>query len=134
VPNYTTGQADLVTEFYEINERAPIPRIDRPSGQFANNLLTSPNLPPQGLTPKQLANFNALYAELQMVLNSEIPCPGDGNLDKIVDIKDLVNWKLFQTLSQGQSSWYDFTLDGLTNGADQAIIKQHLGTNCLKQK
>jgi hypothetical protein len=134
VPNCTTNQDDLVTEFYQINEFAPLPKIDRPDGQFANNLLTSPNLPPQGLTPGQLANFNALYAALQTVLNSEIPCPGDGNLDKQVNAKDLVNWKFFQILSGGTSSWYDFNFDGLTNGADLAIIKQHLGTNCLKQK
>jgi hypothetical protein len=132
VPNCTTGHDDLVTEFYEINELAPIPKIDRPDGQFANNLLTSPNLPPQGLNPEQLANFNALYAELQALLNSEAACPGDGNLDKKVDGKDLVDWKFFSALSGGQSSWYDVNLDGKTEEADRSIIVQHLGTNCLK--
>lgn len=133
VPNCTTGHDDLVTEFYEINEHAPLPKIDRPDGQFANNLLTSPDLPPQGLTPEQLANFNALYAALQTVLNSEIPCPGDGNLNKVVNGKDVENWKFFPTLSGGQSSWYDFNFDGVTDDLDRAIIAQHHGTNCRKK-
>ena len=133
-PNCATGQDDTVTEFYEVNELAPLPKIDRPDGQFANNLLTSPNLPPQGLSPEQLANFNTLYVELQTILNSEVPCPGDGNLDKKVDGKDLIDWRSFQHLSGGASSWYDLNFDGKTDQADRAIIQQNLGTNCLKQK
>ncbi len=139
VPNCTTGQDDLVTEFYEIDELAPIPRIDRPDGQLANNLLPNPTLPPdQQLTPEQLANFNALSAELQVLLNSEIPCPGDGNLDKKVNGKDVQDWKFFSSLpldsNNMNSSWYDFNFDGLTNDADRQIIKQHLGTHCLKEE
>ncbi len=133
-PNCTTGKDDTVTEFYEINESVPLPKIDRPDGQFANNLLTAPTLPPQGLNPEQLANFNSLYADLQALQNSEIACPGDGNLDKKVNGKDLVAWKFFQTLSEGQSSWYDLNFDGKTDATDKALIKQYLGTNCLKQK
>jgi hypothetical protein len=133
VPNCTTGHDDTVTEFYEIDELAPLPKIDRPDGQFANNLLTSPDLPPQGLSPEQLANFDALYAELLAVLNSEIPCPGDGNLDKKVNAKDIRDWQYFRALSAGGSSWYDFNLDGKTDDADLGIIQQHLGTKCLKQ-
>lgn len=132
VSNCTTSQDDTVFEFYEIDELAPLPRIDRPDGQFANNLLTSPNLPPQGLNAEQLQNFNALFADLQALLTSEIPCPGDGNLDKKVNGKDIEDWKFFSALSGGQSSWYDLNFDGLTNEADLAIILQHLGTNCLK--
>lgn len=134
IPNCATGKDDLVTEFYQINEDANLPRIDRPAGLLANNLLTSPMLPPQGLNAEQLVNFNDLYAELQSVLNSEIPCSGDGNLDKKVNGKDIQDWKFFRDLSGGKSSWYDLNLDGLTDELDLAIIKQHLGTNCLKQK
>jgi arylsulfatase A-like enzyme len=137
VPNCTTGQDDLVTEFYEINEDPGLlVKIDRPDGQFANNLLTSPNLPPQGLNPEQLQNFNALFADLQALLTSEVPCPGDGNLDKKVNGKDIEDWKVFSSLPLDQnnmnSSWYDLNFDGLTDDADRAIIQQHLGTNCLK--
>jgi arylsulfatase A-like enzyme len=134
-PNCSTGQDETVIEFYEINELVPVPRIDRPDGQFANNLLPDPSLPPaQQLTPEQLANFNALSAELRALLQSEIPCPGDGNLDKKVNGKDIVDWKFFSALSGGLSSWYDLNFDGITDVADLAIIQQHLGTNCLKKQ
>jgi hypothetical protein len=130
--NPATNMCETATtfEFYEINEAVPLPKLDRADA----NLLTSPDLPPQGLTPLQLANFNALYAELQRVLHSEPACPGDGNLDKRVDLGDVVNWKFFRIISGGQSSWYDFNFDGLTNAADRSIIQQHLGTNCLKKQ
>ncbi len=138
VPNCSTNQDDTVTEFYAINELAPVPQIDRPDGQLANNLLPDPTLPPdQQLTADQLTNFNALSTQLQSVLNSEIPCPGDGNLDKVVDQKDLDDWSSFAALcaSGGEcSSWYDLNFDGKTDDADQAIIEQHLGTNCLQGK
>ncbi|HSF33590.1 MAG TPA: sulfatase-like hydrolase/transferase [Candidatus Tectomicrobia bacterium] len=133
VLNCSTGQDDTVLEFYAIDEGVP-PQIDRPDGEFANNLLPDPNLPPdQQLTPGQLANLNALSAELQVLLSSEISCPGDGNLDKKVNGKDIEDWKFFSALSGGLSSWYDLNFDGLTNEADLAIIQQHLGTNCLKK-
>jgi hypothetical protein len=135
VPNCNTGQDDTVREFYEINEvPGLLVKIDRPDGQDANNLLPDPNLPPdQQLTPEQLANYEALSEELQSLLNSEIPCPGDGNLDKKVNGKDIQDWKFFQALSQGKSSWYDLNFDGKTDDADLAIIQQHLGTNRLKK-
>lgn len=136
-PNCTTGTDDTKYEFYEINEDAPLPKIDRPDGNAPNNLLTSSDLPPQGLNAEQLTNFNALYAELQTVLNSEIACPGDGNLDKKVDNKDLGQWKKFNQMGEGEpeqsSSWYDLNHDGKTDETDRDIIKQNLGTNCLKQ-
>src|SRR5262249_50099139 len=112
----TPPSNDTVTEFYEINQSAPLPKIDRPDGNFANNLLTSPTLPPQGLTPEQLTNFNALYAELQTVLTSEPSCPGDGNLDKKVNGVDLGDWKFYSALPVDNnglnSSWSDFNFDG----------------------
>ncbi|MFM8409226.1 MAG: hypothetical protein ACKOCT_03045, partial [Alphaproteobacteria bacterium] len=58
-----------------------------------------------------------------------VPCPGDGNIDLVVDEKDLEDWRLYAE-STGLSSWYDLNLDGLTNEADRAIIVQHLGTDC----
>jgi hypothetical protein len=135
VPNCSTGQDDTVLEFYEIDELAPIPKIDRPDGQLANNLLPDPTQPPdQQLTPEQLANFNTLAAELRALLQSEISCPGDGNLDKKVNRKDIVGWRFFSGLSGGLSSWYDLNFDGITDVADLAIIQQHLGTNCLKEQ
>lgn len=127
VPNCTTNQEDTLTEFYEINEATPLPKIDRPKV----NLLTSPNLPPQGLNPEQLANFDALYADLKSLQNSQPKCPGDGNLDMVVNEKDLKEWTLFSSPHvKSRSSWYDLNFDGQTNEVDQTIIKQHLGTQC----
>lgn len=135
-PNCENGQQNgdvTAFEFYEIDELAPIPRIDRPDDDmFPNNLLTSPNLPPQGLNREQLANFNDLFEELQVLLSSEIPCPGDGNLDKEVNREDIEDWEFFLALSGGLSSWYDLNFDGITDVADLAIIQLNLGTNCLK--
>ena len=125
VANCTTGQDDTITEFYEIDERPFFPKIDR-----ADNELLQ-----QGpLSPEQQQSFDALSVELQAILNSEVHCPGDGNLDKLVNGRDLVDWQSFQTLGEGQSSWYDLNFDGLTNDADRSIIEQNLGTNCLKQQ
>ena len=122
-PASNSCNSTTTTEFYAINEAAPRPAIDK----AANDLLTAPQL-----TPEQLANFNALSDELQAILDSEVPCPGDGNLDKKVDWQDVLNWTLFRAVSHGESSWYDFNLDGRTNASDLAIIRQYLGTKCLK--
>jgi arylsulfatase A-like enzyme len=129
-PNCDTGQNDTITEFYEINERPVIPKIDRPDGRFTNNLLTTqPNL-----TPIQLQNFNALTAQLQKLLDSQPPpCPGDGNLDLLVNAEDLDNWQFFSTHNNGQSSWYDFNHDGVTDELDQKIILDNFGTKCPKK-
>ena len=129
-PNCDTGQEDTVTEFYEINERPVIPKIDRPDGQLANNLLTTqPNL-----TPIQRQNFNALSDQLQQLLDSQPPpCPGDGNLDRLVNTEDLDNWRFFHTHNNGQSSWYDFNNDGLTDEQDLAIILDNFEMQCPKK-
>jgi len=129
-PNCDTGQDDTVTEFYEINELPVLPKIDRPDGQFTNNLLTTP----PNLTPIQRQNFNSLSDQLQKLLDSQPPpCPGDGNLDMLVNTEDLDNWQFFNTVNGGHSSWYDFNHDGVTDEQDQAIILHNLGTKCPKE-
>jgi hypothetical protein len=84
----------------------------------------------------QKRNFDDLSAKLATIFASEVPCPGDGNLDKRVDGEDLANWSYFRALSGGKSSWYDFAIDGaydgLTDDRDLAVIRQNLGTNCPK--
>jgi len=109
------------TEFYEINEDVPIPRLDT----AANELLQV------GLTSEQQANFDALSAELEALLATQVDCPGDGNLDFVVNQKDIKNWKMFSS-QWGLSSVYDFNFDGLTDSADRTIIEENLGTKCLK--
>jgi arylsulfatase A-like enzyme len=128
-PNCTAGGEQTVWEFYQIDERPGAPALDRPEA----NLLASPDLPPRGLTPEQLANFNSLHDQFDAVLGSEPPCPGDGNLDKVVNKKDLKNWRRLSK-RWGESSVYDLNFDGVTDTLDQQIIEAHMGTRCLEDQ
>jgi hypothetical protein len=56
------------------------------------------------------------------------PVPGDGNIDFVVNAEDLANWRFYS--HAGSSSVFDLNLDGLTSGADQTIIEDHLGLDC----
>jgi arylsulfatase A-like enzyme len=115
-----------VYELYKINEDRDKPALDNP----ADNLCQGPC--PTGLSGQDLDNYNSLYSSQQATLSSEPPCPGDGNEDKVVDQLDIDDWTYFSQ-NDGLSSWYDLNTDGFTNGADEDIIMQHLGTNCLQQ-
>jgi hypothetical protein len=106
-------------EFYEINEAVPIPKLDREGTQ----------LPLGALTPDQQRNYDALSAELGALLASAPLCPGDGNIDSVVNQQDLADWAFFNQ-SSGLSSVYDLNFDGLTDAADRAIIEQNLGLDC----
>ncbi len=119
--NCATGQTESVDEFYEINEATPLPKLDNAPG----NLLAR-----KQLTPTQQQHYAALVSGLDKLLGSNISCPGDGNLDLVVDNADVENWKRFSTANGGHSSWYDFNHDGLTDEADLAIIRQNLGKDC----
>jgi hypothetical protein len=131
VPDCTAPQPtdQKVTEFYAINENVP-PKIDKDG----DNLCSSEGCP-NGLNAEQLRNFNALSQELERIVNSEIPCPGDGNEDKQVNGKDSREWEFFSLqidpLNPGfSSSWYDFNHDGKTDPSDLKTILQHFGTKC----
>jgi hypothetical protein len=118
----TNGCVPTTTEeFYAIDEKVPIPRIDREG----LDLLQKPKL-----TPKEQQNYSKLKKQLTALLDSEPPCPGDGNIDGAVNGVDLANYDIYRTLSDGQSSWYDFNLDGLTDSADLEIVSENLGTRC----
>jgi hypothetical protein len=135
------GSAEDTTEelqFYRINEKPELPLID-----FTQlNLIKNPNDPTSTMTREQAAAFLDLKRELGQILNSEPQCPGDGNVDGIVDQLDLEDWVIFnrsRTIdgSTGKSSsWYDFNLpetdgyDGLTNHFDRKYIQDNLGRTC----
>lgn len=127
-PDCAAGGDQTVWEFYQVDQRPVAPTLDRPE----MNLLASPDLPPRGLTPEQVANFQSLYEQLQEVLGSEPACPGDGNLDKVVNKQDRKNWRRLSK-RWGASSVYDLNFDGLTDALDQDIIEAHMGTTCLDQ-
>jgi hypothetical protein len=124
-----SGDTNVVdTELYPINENAPLPQIDKDGDSICGENC------PAGLTGSNLATFNALATSMNATLMSEPTCIGDGNEDKKVNGKDIVDWAFFN-LNDGLSSWYDFNHDGLTNSDDlKRYILPNLGTNCLKKK
>lgn len=69
------------TEFYEINEDIPTPMLDT-----ANADLLGRGVP---LTPVQKKNFNLLGGEFNTILASQPACPGDINLDGVVNELDV---------------------------------------------
>jgi hypothetical protein len=110
-------------ELYAINEDQPWPLLDTEEAQLA---------PPY--TAEQQGHYDALSARLATILASQPPCPGDGNGDGIVNRQDLADFRTMQTLSGGQSSWYDLNLDGLTDLVDLGIIQQNMGRQCGDDK
>jgi arylsulfatase A-like enzyme len=125
---YEQGSDQCVTEtdtgFYSVNEDVPIPRIDFP--QLA--------LPIANLSGADLASYQQLTAEMQRVSDSNVPCPGDGNSDGIVDAKDLADLTYWRGVVDDSSSWFDFNLDGLTDEADIAILEANFNTRCAKPR
>lgn len=116
-----TGGMETTDEFYRVDQATPTPRLDR----ARLNLLDLPIM-----TSEAHQNYLALQSDLQALMDSKIECPGDGNLDLVVDSTDVDNWKRFSTLNGGYSSWYDFNHDGLTDEADLRVIQQHQGKDC----
>ncbi|WOD09492.1 sulfatase-like hydrolase/transferase [Pseudomonas sp. NyZ704] len=122
-PNCDAGGLTESFEFYEINESGSPLGLDNLDAQ---DLLTRPTL-----TPEQQQHYDTLLAELDSIVDSEPTCPGDGNLDRVINEQDLEDWSYFSQLNGGRSSWYDFNLDGLTDAADRQIIEDNLGLTCL---
>ena len=48
----------------------------------------------------------------------------------VVDQEDIDQFNYWANVTASNSSWYDFNLDGLTDGTDLATIQQNLGTQC----
>jgi hypothetical protein len=113
---------ELMTEdeFYEIDQAVPVPRLDN-----ADKALNKDDL-----TPEQQRNYDTLRAQLDALLASAPPCPGDGNIDLVVDQLDLDDWQTYTAPTWGLSSVYDINLDGLTDDVDKGMIEEYLGTDC----
>jgi len=110
---------EIVTELYEIDVPLNTPWIDR----------EDTNLPLDALSDVQLAAYAELTGQLAAIRATVIACPGDGNLDGVVDEKDLENWEHLAN-SWGLSSVYDLNLDGRTDTLDRDIILENLGLDC----
>lgn len=109
-------------EFYEIDEAVPEPRLDTADAM----------LNPASFTNEQQTNYEELSKVLDSILASQPECEGDGNGDGVVNNVDLTDYDLMEALSQGQSSWYDLNLDGVTNSADLTIVNTNFGRKCPK--
>jgi arylsulfatase A-like enzyme len=90
-----------------------------------NDLLTKGE--PTHLNAEQMASFQDLMQAMNALLNSEPVCHGDGNLDKVVDQKDLDGVQRYW----GQPSVFDVNNDGVTDQKDMDCVLQNLGHNCL---
>lgn len=119
--NCATARLESSDEFYAINQDTPVPKLDTADSNL---------MPVASMTAEQQQNFSALSADLERLLAANVSCPGDGNLDAVVDAQDLANWQYFSTLNGGRSSWYDFNHDGRTDAADRAIIEANMGRRC----
>ena len=79
------------------------------------------------LNAREQANLNRLTAVLDGILASEPACPGDGNLDKVVnetDAKGVLDY-------WGQPSVFDFNNDGVTDGLDLQTVQENFGDQCF---
>ncbi len=136
-PN-TDDKTQVLNEFYQINEDED--NLTLKIDKEGTALCGETNTCPAGLTTAEAATYTQLHNLIFTTLASEPMCPGDGNLDKVVNTQDVQNWFFFSTHGtpvQGgppnTSSWYDFNKDGYTDQADLKIIAQNFGKNCLSK-
>ncbi len=111
-----TGEGVETVEFYRIDQSVPVPKLDR----------EHENLLHRQLTAEEQSRYDALVAELDAVLASQVDCPGDGNGDGVVDARDVSEYERIAA-EWGESSSYDFDHDGRTNEADLAVINANMG-------
>ena len=117
-------------ELYKIDQAVPTPRLDKSGSDLLVNGFDA-------LTAEQKRNYDALNYKLSALLNNVTQCDGDGNLDGVVNQKDIDGWEEFNAKSGkttpnggGLSSWYDFDLNGVTDNADYQMILDNLGKHC----
>ena len=124
-PTSNTCGVVVSSEFYRVNQATPVPLLDDPDKE----------LPLANLSPEERTAYNTLSAQMAQLLASEPECPGDGNLDGVVNEEDVANWRKL-AMEWGLSSVYDMKIDGLrdglTNNLDGQIIQQNLGLRCAR--
>lgn len=140
-PQLTSDGSNCISvttdEFYLVNQRPRNPRIDRPTGDRANNLL-APGTGPGGgssqLSGRTKVNYDALVSSLNTTLNSQKACSGDANLDAVVNNADLANQAEWRAITQDTSTWWDLNRDGYTNDVDREALLGLIATsNCTLQ-
>ncbi len=123
VPETDGFRTDRTEELFEINQAVPVPLLDTAE----RNLLVPP------ISPELQRIRDELAGKMEEILASEVDCPGDGNIDGVVDGKDMEEWGRIAH-AWGGSSVYDFKVngvyDGLTNTIDAGVIQSNLGKRC----
>jgi len=109
----------IVLELYEIDEPINTPWLDEEGSE----------LPLDALSSAQQAAFTELTTLLGDIRATVIACPGDGNIDGVVDALDLEDWSIYANAT-GLSSVYDLNLDGLTDALDESVILENMGLDC----
>ena len=120
-------------EFYRINQARTAPLLDRPDGQFRNNLLdpgTAPGAGASQLEGVEEASYVALVQALKNTLDSYKDCPGDANLDGKVSRQDMRDQRKWIRDTAGTSTWWDMNSDGYTNSADITALTQITPSLC----
>lgn len=117
---------ETVEELFIVDQAKPTPKLDKEG----ESLLVAPG---QAVDAQSQEAYNRLVVMLDDMLASNPECPGDGNMDGVVDAKDLSQWRQFAS-NWGLSSVYDFVTgehrDGLTDHRDEAVIQANLNTTC----
>jgi hypothetical protein len=113
----------VTNEFYQIDQAAPIPKLDDPGSANQLNPNSSSTL---------LSIYNSLMSQLNSILASQPACPGDANIDGQVNSEDLSVWQKFlnwagTAVGVLSSSVADFNWDGLTNNIDAQTIRNNQG-------
>ena len=128
----------LIDELYQINQDSPEQlKLDKAELELMKG-------DPKNLNGIQRRHYKELAQRLKRLEASFVSCPGDGNMDKVVDQKDLDEWAKFTSKASpptenggGLGSWYDFGgpsdpthPDGITDEVDRQIIEANLGKRC----
>lgn len=106
-------------ELFEIDQPLDTPWLDRKGDE----------LPLDALSAGQQSAYAELQDRLALLRASVVDCPGDGNIDGVVDEEDLQQWERYASAA-GLSSVYDLNLDGRTDALDEVIIRSNLGLDC----
>lgn len=129
--NPIDATSEVLEELYPVNESTSAAelKIDEDGDQIYSllNGVVSINL--LGQYPGAADAFTSLKDYVSAQFATQPPCPGDGNGDGLVNMKDLKGY--IRTVRKWTgSSVFDFNYDGLTNATDKQTILSNIPTYC----